>query len=49
VVAGSFTGRSENEKIHAIYMASGADFEKMMRNSSPEQRNKEWSMDEVDE
>jgi hypothetical protein len=28
------------KKIMAIYMASGADFEKMMRNSTPEQRNK---------
>ena len=28
------------KKFMAIYMASGADFEKMMRNSTPEQRNK---------
>jgi hypothetical protein len=26
------------KKFMAIYMASGADFEKMMRNSTPEQR-----------
>ena len=28
------------KKFMVIYMASGADFEKMMRNSTPEQRNK---------
>ena len=28
------------KKFIAIYMASGADFEKMMRNSTPEQRKK---------
>jgi len=28
------------KKFMAIYMASGADFEKMMRNSTPEQRSK---------
>jgi hypothetical protein len=28
------------KKFMAIYMASGAEFEKMMRNSTPEQRNK---------
>ena len=28
------------KKFMAIYMASGADFERMMKNSTPEQRNK---------
>jgi hypothetical protein len=28
------------KKFVAIYMASGADFERMMKNSTPEQRNK---------
>jgi hypothetical protein len=28
------------KKFMAIYMASGADFERMMKNSTPEQRTK---------
>ena len=28
------------KKFMAIYMASGADFERMMKNSTPEQRSK---------
>ena len=39
VVAVSQVG-AKMKKFMAIYMASGADFENMMRNSTPEQRNK---------
>jgi len=38
------------KKFMAIYMASGADFERMMKNSTPEQRNQgDGGVDEVDE
>ena len=39
------------KKFMVLYMASGAEFEKMMKNSTPEQQRKgmdAW-MDEVDE
>ena len=38
--AGNLIGGGKMKKFIAIYMASGADFEKMMRNSTPEQRKK---------
>jgi hypothetical protein len=33
----------------AIYMASGVDFERMMKSSTPEQRSKGMGVDELDE
>jgi hypothetical protein len=38
--AGTFAGGAKMKKFMAIYMASGADFERMMKSSTPEQRSK---------